>query len=239
MLSNQVVECAYHVKQIHKTGLAPRALVAIGLISTFIWVCWSQKEVIGYVAVTRNGITHIVAGTKPAIVLLSVLGIILFCFLMRVEVRVGEFYIPSLKRRFAAFLFDLWFLLFTMVGISSLTHLLLESQRTGTFQWHFERNYAVASDVVDAAVILFNLSVMVLYFVLPLTKRRRTVGCWIFRLATVSAGGSALYLPLSTALWRTFMEFRGLCSPVRTVKERDTQGRTWYDRETGLMVVGN
>jgi hypothetical protein len=24
---------------------------------------------------------------------------------------------------------------------------------------------------------------------------------------------------------------------LRTIKERDSQGRTWYDRETGFIVV--
>jgi hypothetical protein len=142
-----------------------------------------------------------------------------------------------LPRRVAAFLFDVWFVLFALIGISSFVHLLLEAQRTGVFQWHYERNYGVASDGADFAIVFINLAIIALYFVLPLARRRQTVGSWIFRLATLSAGESVLYLPLSTAMWRIFMEFRGLCSPVRTIKERDAQGRTWYDRDTGFTVM--
>jgi hypothetical protein len=219
-----------------KDGIIPRALAGTALVSSFVWFCWFQKDPIGFVSETKNGVTHVVAGSSPVVVSLSVLGIFLFIFVMTREVRVETFQASSLRRRFAAFIFDCWYLLLTVVGISSLLHLFLEAQRSGTFRWRYEIQTGSA-DGADAAIVLMNLTVVFMYFVVPLARRRQTVGQWLFRLATVSADGSVLYLPFSTALWRTFTAFSGLISPWRFLKETDAQGRTWYDRETGLTVV--
>jgi hypothetical protein len=221
---------------LNKEGTVPRALTAIALVSAFVWSIWFQKDPVGYSSETENGVTHTVAGSSPVAISLSILGIFLFIFLMAREAHVENFQASSLRRRIFAFLFDLWFLMLTVVGISSVLYLLLEAQRSGTFRWRYEQQ-TVGSDGVDVVLVLINLTVMFMYFVIPLSRRRPTVGQWLFRLATVSEGGSYIYLPFSIALWRTFMEFRGLISPWRFFKETDAQGRTWYDRETGFIVV--
>lgn len=220
-----------------KDGIVPRALVGTALVSSFVWVYWFQKNPVGFISETKNGVTHAVAGSSPVAVSLSILGILLSIFVMTTKVRFETFEASSLKTRFAAFIFDCWYLLLTVVGVSSLLHLLLEAHRSGTFRWRYEIVNGTVSDAADTAVILINLTVMFLYFVIPLARRRQTIGQWLFRLATVSAGGSLLYLPFSTALRRTFMAFCGLLSPWRFVTGTDAQGRTWYDRETGFDVV--
>jgi len=222
---------------LNKQGTVLRALTGLALASSFVWFYWFQKNSLGYSSETKNGVTHVVAGSSPFVVSLSILGIIFFIFLMTREVLIETSYAASLRRRFVAFLFDCWFLLLTVVGVSSLLHLLLEAQRSGTFRWRYEQESGVGPDGADAVLILVNLTVMFMYFVIPLARRRQTVGQWLFSLATVSAGGSVLYLTFSTALWRTFMAFRGLISPWRFLKETDVHGRTWYDRETGFTVV--
>jgi uncharacterized RDD family membrane protein YckC len=214
-----------------------RAFFAVALVSTFVWFFWIQKGMVGSSQVIAGGRTHVATSSNPTAVLLSVLGLFFYSFLMNVEVRVGEWRAASLELRLAALLFDLWFLLLCISGTGSILSLLLEANRTGQFQWHFERDYSVPSDNVGFALVLVFLALVVLYFVWPLSRRRQTVGGWIFRLATVNANGDVLNLPLSTATWRVFMEFNGIIHLIRTVKERDAQGRTWYDRETGLMVV--
>jgi uncharacterized RDD family membrane protein YckC len=223
--------------QINNSGWFLRTLVAVALVSTFIWTFWFQKGMVGYSEQIADGRTRVVAGSNPMAVLLSVLGLFFYFALMKVRIRVGESRAASLKLRGAAFLLDLWFLLLCVSGIGSIVSLLLEANRTGSFQWHFERDYSVPADNVSFVLVLVFLALVVLYFVWPLSRRRQTVGCWIFRLATISVGGDVLYLPLSTAAWRVYKEFIGLTHPIRTVKERDAQGRTWYDRETGFMVV--
>jgi hypothetical protein len=214
-----------------------RATVALALASTFIWDHWFEKGTIGYQAVTRNGTIQVTASSTPSAIFLPVLWISFFCVLMTVRVRIGAFQASSIQRRLAAFLVDLWIVMFSVIGTLSFIPLLLEARRTGTFQWNYARDYYTGSDGIMFALILVGLGLVVLYFVMPLATRRQTIGSLIFGLATVDAGGNVLHLPMSTALWRAYMEFRGLCSPIRTIKERDSQGRTWYDRETGFMVV--
>jgi uncharacterized RDD family membrane protein YckC len=114
---------------------------------------------------------------------------------------------------------------------------LLEAARTGIFQWHFHRDYLVATDGVSLALVFVGLATLVAYFLLPLMMRGQTVGCWIFRLATVNLEGYLVYLPFSTAMRRLLAEFRGVCSPLRTLRKRDEQGRTFYDIESGFTVV--
>jgi hypothetical protein len=223
--------------KMNKIGNILRSLAATAVVAHFIWFFWFNKESVGYFSETNNGATRIYGGTTPAHVLAAIFGIALFCILMTIEVRVEDFQIPSIWRRFAAFLIDFYFSLFTLSSVGAIIPLLLEARRTGAFKWHFQRDHFVASDAVDTALVFVVMAGIIFYFALPLAWRRQTVGCFILRIATASAGGSVLYLPLSTALWRTYREFIGLCSPIRTIKERDSQGRTWYDRETGFMVV--
>ena len=87
------------------------------------------------------------------------------------EVHVETLQAASLRRRFVGFLFDCWFLLLTVVGVSSLLHLLLEAQRSGTFRWHYEQESGIGPDGADAVLILVNLTVMFMYFVIPLAWR--------------------------------------------------------------------
>jgi hypothetical protein len=223
-------------RMLNKQETVPRTLTALALVSSWVWVYWFEKNPVGFYSETKNGVTHVVAGSSPVVVFLSFLAIFLFIFLMIREVHVETFQASSLRRRFFAFLFDCWFLLSSVVGASSLLHLLLVAHRSGTFRWRYDQDFG-GLDGADAAIVLINLTVVFMYFVIPLVRRRQTVGQWIFRLATLSANGSLLYLPFSTALWRTFMAFRGLISPWRLLKETDSQGRTWYDRETGFIVV--
>ena len=217
--------------------MVPRTLTAIALVSSFVWFYWFQKQAVGYVSETGNGITHVAASSSPRVVVLSGLGILLYIFLMTRKVRIENIRPSSLELRVLAFVFDCWFLMLAIIGASSLIHLLFEASRSGTFRWYYERQSYAAAEGADTALIPINLTVMFLYFVIPLTRRTQTVGQWVFGLVTVSEGGSLLYVPFTTALWRTFMAFRGLISPWRLLKETDRQGRTWYDRETGLAVV--
>lgn len=216
-----------------------RMLVGIVVFSSFVWAFWIQKESVGYSAHTSDGVTRVSAGTSPMMLLWSVFGIVLFGILMKANVptQLDEFQVPSMRRRFCAFLLDFWFALLTLSGIFGILPVLLEAQRTGVFQWHFERDYGTASDWVNVAAVFVFMGAILLYFALPLTRRKQTVGCWVLRLATTSPGGDVVYLPLSTALRRVIKEFMGLCSPWKTLGERDAQGRTWYDRDTGMMVI--
>jgi uncharacterized membrane protein YbhN (UPF0104 family) len=164
---------------LNKEGIVLRALTGMALVSSFIWFYWFQKNTAGYSSESKNGVTHVVASSSPVVVTLSIIGVLLFIFLMTRELHVDAFQASSLPLRFVAFLFDCWFLLLTVVGTSSLLHLLLEAQRGGTFRWRYEQESVAASDGADTVLILANLTLMFMYFVITLARRRQTVGQWL------------------------------------------------------------
>jgi hypothetical protein len=209
-------------------------------MATVVWVFWCQKGELGYRVWSSGTAQYVAAGTTPVALVLSFLGIALLLALMRREVRIGDFRISPLWRRYTAFLIDFWFSLFIFANVTVLMPLLLEAARTGSFQWRFIRDYWVPTDWAMAALILVAIATIAAYFVLPLANRRPTVGFWILRIATVSSDGKVLSLPLSIAFRWSYMEFTELFSPFsiwKTARGRDAQGRTWHDRETGFMVV--
>lgn len=218
----------------------PRALAAISVMATAVWVFWFQKGQLGYRAYGRDSVQHVAAGTTPIALVTSLVGIGLLFVLMRHELRIGEFQVSPLWRRYAALLIDFWFSVYVFASVITMIPLLFEAARTHSFQWHFERDYWVPFDWTIVVLTLAGIGAITVYFVLPLANRRQTLGFWIMRIATVSSDGSVVSLPLSTAFRRAYLEFTELLSPFslpRIVKGRDTERGTSYDRDTGLMVV--
>ena len=89
-------------------------------------------------------------------------------------------------------------------------------------------------------LILVGIAAMASYFVLPLANRRQTLGRWLLRIATVNADGLVLNLPLRVAFRWAYAEMSELFSPFflwKTLREKDEQGRTFHDRESGFTVV--
>ena len=211
-------------KDINRAGTIPRGLAAIGLLSTLVWVFWSQKGELGYRSFGRGSVQWVAAGTTPVALLSSLLGIVLVFVVMRPELRVGDFQISPLWRRYAAFMIDFWLSLFILANVTTMIPLLLEAERTGSFHWRFERDYSIPSDWTMGVLILICIAAIAAYFVVPSANRRQTVGFWILRIARVSSDGSVLSLPLSVAFRWSFMEFTELFSPFsiwNTAKGRD------------------
>ena len=225
---------------IDRTAIIPRALAAVGVTATVVWVFWFQKGELGYRMYGKDSVQYVAAGTTPIALVSAVLGIGLLFVLMRREPRVLDFKISPLWRRYAALLIDFWFSVYVFASITTVIPLFFEEARTHTFQWHFERDYWVPSDWAMVALILAAIAAIAVYFVLPLANRRLTLGYWIMRIATVSSDGSVVSLPIATAYRRAYLEFTELLSSFslwRILRGRDAQQRTSHDRETGLMVV--
>lgn len=218
-------------------SLIARLVVLAGVVSSFVWAFWGQHENIGGFTEIKDGATHVSAGTSPAAILMSLLGLVVYCILLNTRVKEQEFRVASMWKRAAAFVVDFWFAVFTLGALFGCVDILLEANRTGIFRWHFQRDYLVASDGASLVLVFVGLAAFVAYFLLPLMRRGQTVGCWIFRLATVNSDGYVIYLPFSIAVRRLFAEFRGVCSPLKTFRKRDQQGRTFYDLESGFTVV--
>jgi RDD family len=218
----------------------PRTLAAIGVVATVVWVFWFQKGQLGYRTYGRDSVQYVTAGTTPIALVTAVAGIALLFFLMRRELRIGEFQVSPLWRRYAALWIDLWFSVYVLATVTAMIPLGFEGARTHSFQWHFERDYWVPFDWAIVVLIPAAVGAIATYFVLPLANRRQTLGFWIMRIATVSSDGTVVSLPLSTAFRRARLEFTELLSPFslwRIMKGKEAQLGTSYDRDTGLMVV--
>jgi uncharacterized RDD family membrane protein YckC len=184
----------------------------------------------------KNGNTSISAGSNPTALLWAFIAVALFIVLMvRKSGPVAEG-VPTSKRRVLAFLIDFWFSLLVTSSIGALIPLMLEAGRTGHFAWRFQRNYGTPTDPLAALASLLFMILMLLYFVFPLTRGRQTVGYFILRLKLTPPFGTEGRFTLKAALIRTYYAFTGGISILGN-RDRDVEGRTWYDRKTNSSVV--
>ena len=208
--------------------------VALSLLLEYLF----SANVVGYTSHWKDGKGHAAAGSHPALVVWSIAGIVLLAFLLKLEVEEFPAGVPSAWRRFSAFLIDFWFSLAILASLGGIVPLWLESMRTGQFSWHFERNYSVPSDEIFALpLVLMTMALMFLYFAWPLTKGKQTVGCFIMRLRVAPPFGSRGALTFRTAVRRVWLEFTGMSSFLLKRNDRDSHGRTWYDRESNCTVI--
>jgi uncharacterized RDD family membrane protein YckC len=185
----------------------------------------------------KNGNTSISAGSNPAVLLWDVIAVALYIVLMlRKSASVTEG-VPSTKRRILAFLIDFEFSLGITASVGALVPLSFEAIRTGHFAWYFHRNYAVKNDLLAAVVSLAFTVLMVLYFAFPLTRGRQTPGYFILRLKLAPPFGTEGRLTMKAALIRTYYAVTGGFPIFGRSWDRDSQGRTWYDRKTNCTVV--
>jgi len=207
-------------------SITARLVVSAGVAYSYVWAFWLQGETVGSFTEVRDGTTNVTSATSPQAVLMGLVGLAVYCVLLNTPVGEQEFRVAPMWRRAAAFAVDFWLAVFSLGALFGFMDVSLEAARTGTFRWHFHRDYLVATDGVSLALVFVALATFVAYFLLPLMTRSQTVGCWIFRLATVNLDGYVVYLPFSTAMRRLFAEFRGVCSPLL---DRRTKGRPMPD----------
>jgi RDD family len=219
------------------SSVIARAVVSAGLVTSYIWAFWGQHEGIGGSMQVNRGATSVSGGTNPQAIVMSLAGVLFYLIVVKTRVTEHRYLVAPMWKRGTAFLVDFWFCSFTLGALVGCADVFMEESRTGVFQWHFQRDYSVPSDNILVVLVLASLAATVGYFLLPLVCGGQTVGCWLLRLATINSEGYTVTLPLKTAAWRLFLEFRGLCSPFRTLRKKDAQGRTFYDVESGFTVV--
>lgn len=172
--------------------------------------------------------------TQPSLSGLRPLALFVLLMVRRPSGVIGG--VPTLKRRVLAFLIDFWFCLLIVSSVGELVPLWLEAKRTGHFAWHFQRNYSFSSEGLAASVSLVFMALMVLYFAFPLARGRQTVGYFIVGLKVAPPFGDAGRFTFKAALVRTFYALVGLTSVLTWKWDRDSEGRTWYDRKTNCTV---
>ena len=219
------------------SSLVARLIVSAALVSSYIWAFWGQHEIIGGSMETKDGVTSVSGGTSTGAILMSLVGLAFYSIVCRKRITEHKSVVAPIWRRATAFVVDFWFGAFTLGALFGYADVLLEASGSGVFRWHYQRDYSVPSDNVGLVLVFVAMAAFVAYFLLPLMRGGQTIGCWLLRLATVNSDGYVVYLPFKTAMRRLFAEFRGVCSPFRTFRKRDEQGRTFYDIESGFTVV--
>lgn len=139
-------------------------------------------------------------------------------------------------RRFSAFLIDFFVVVAVLTPLVSLAPLTVEAFRTGTFVWAFERNYMVPSDWIIAISLFFvMLTLLMLYFALPIAKDRQTIGDYLMRLKVVpDQSAQVVDFGWRHAIRRAFL----LCCiwPLLSLLVRRKDGTTWLDRRSNSRV---
>jgi uncharacterized RDD family membrane protein YckC len=213
------------------------AIALVGLSFASMYIFHIHK--VGFSQTTANGRSEVSAGSHPIILTWFGFSVALYVALMFVNDAAVAIGLASMKRRIVAFLVDFWFSLLSLSAVGALLPLCLEAIRTGHFSWAFERNYTENTDVLfDFPLVFVMMGLMFLYFVIPLTKGKQTVGCLVMGIKVTPPFGDEGQFTFKQAARRTWFEFRGLCTLPFTLKNsRDSDGRTWYDIETNCRVV--
>ena len=205
---------------------------ALGVACLYI----SGAREIGFSLSSDDGNVMLSAGSNPIMLVWAAIALFLYVLLLRSPFKTRIVGISSGKRRVGAFAIDFFFALITVSAISSLIPLAVEAVRTGHFAWQFQRDYPAAIDGIAALLVPITMAVIFIYFAWPLMKGSQTIGCFITGLKVTPPFGDVGRFTFSEAVRRTFYEFRGLCVWLLR-RGQDSQGRTWYDRETDTRVV--
>ncbi len=214
-----------------------RLALLLSILFSIVWAVYGPDGDIGAGIATTNSRTQVSAGTTPQAIAAGVALLLIYCLLLNTRVDQHEFRVAPIWRRAAALATDFWVAVYSLSALFACIPVFLEARRTGIFRWNFQRDHTVSSDWVHWLVVLVYLAAFVAYFLLPLMRRGQTLGAWIFRLVTVNSDGYIVSLPFRVAVRRLRAEFRGLISPLKTLRKRDEQGRTFYDIESGFTVM--
>lgn len=212
------------------------ALISLITVS-FVALYFFGVRQVGFSMESYGGKSTVTGGSHPVMLVWAGLAVVMFVVLMRVKQNVVIVGAATMRRRAAAFMIDFWFSVLALSSAGGLLPLGLEARRTGHFAWHFERDYTVGTDELGLLLVLMTMGLMLLYFVFPLTRGKQTVGCFVMRIKVTPPFGDEGCFTFKEALRRTWYEFRGLCWLWGPKGGRDSQGRTWYDRETNCSVV--
>ena len=209
------------------------SLLLVGL--SIVIICFFNTGEVGESTQWSDGNVAISAGSRPATLLWTAIGLALFTLLMVRKPTAATPGVPTRKRRVLALLIDFWSSIVILAPVDVLITLWIESVRTGHFTWHYQRDYSVTSDGLSTGLsLILCISLMTFYFAFPLTRGRQTIGCFITGLRVTPPFGDEGRFTLRSALMRTFYTFAGL---LTCTWDQDERGRTWYDRKTACTVI--
>jgi hypothetical protein len=217
----------------------PRALIAAFLLVEFVWWKAFAPAPMEYYLRFEDHETRVAGGSHPVAIVFSLAGILLYVWLLGARIDVQATSKAPLWRRFGTFVIDFYFVGSTILWLTGLIAILVESGRAGAFQWHFQREYGVKLDGLFGLPLgLVSMALIFLYFAYPLTKAKQTVGCYLLRIGTFSQSAPDKLTAMSPgdAAKRIVFEFRGLCARWKLWRGKPN-GQTWYDEKTDVIVL--
>jgi uncharacterized RDD family membrane protein YckC len=185
-----------------------------------------------------NGRYRFAGGTTPWALAYALLVIGLYILLMYAPPSDQGPTLPGVFRRFVAFWLDFTLAMFALAPILGILPAITEWRRTGVFAWNFERTTPAPSDTLVAAIILAFCSIaLVLYYALPLIRRKPSPGSSIVGYQIIPDEGTTL--TFRTAVLRTLLGFIAVWGAyLAPFVERDRkEGKFWLDKVFGTRAV--
>jgi hypothetical protein len=215
--------------------------LAIGLL-TFMPVLSSlfpiEAGTLGASAGWLNGDYRFAGGTEPRALGFAALTIGLYILLMYAEpAKLGK-PLPGVFRRFVAFWLDFVLAMTALVPILGILLTVSEWRRTVVFRWNFARDTYARGDALLAVLsFLITTGVLLLYWSLPLTRRKPSLGACIVGYVVVP--GNRDTMPFGRAVLRSLLGFVAVAGwYVTPFIARDRKnGKVWLDKVFGTQAM--
>jgi hypothetical protein len=217
--------------------LMKRMVVALLFLPAALLTQFAGEGDLGFSVEGTDQRSQVSAASDPVLIAISLLSLALMALLLARQAPNEVEGIPTWRRRFAAFVVDIYIVFGATTPLVAVISLAVEARRTGSFAWSFERDFTVASDwYVGLPLTLALVGMVALYFALPIVYGTQTVGCYLLRLKVAPVDPS--FKPrLADALHRVCVAFFALCTlPITLIRGHGVDGSTWYDRSTRYRV---
>jgi len=211
----------------------------VGLLLFLIFAAiLSGPKTIGASVTWSDGDYRFAGGTDPWSLIFAALIFASYLTLMMAEPAESGEALPGVFRRFVAFWIDFVLAMLVCAPVFGILVALREWQRTGAFQWFFERGTPAPGDLslsIVGSLVIF--VVLAFYYAIPLTRRRPSPGACITGYQVVSDEDGAL--ALGEAMRRTMLGIFALCVwPLTLFIARDRKrGKIWPDRACRTRAV--
>ena len=212
--------------------------LAVLAVAVFIGNVSSEPATFGISQQWTNGNYSFAGGTHPVALTFALIIAVLYLLLMfSPPVNLGE-PLSGVFRRFVTFWLDFILAMILITSIIGILPALTEWERTGTFQWHFERTLHVPGDGwLTAAGAILLIPGLVFYFAFPLIRRRPSPGACITGYQIVPDEGTTM--TLRTAILRTLLGFIAACAAYLApfIARNRKKGKFWLDAVFGTRAL--
>jgi len=211
--------------------------LAVLVVALFV-ANFSEPATFGISQQWTNGNYSFAGGTHPVALIFAVIIAVLYLLLMIAPpVDLGE-PLPGVLRRFLTFWLDFTLAMILLTPIMGILPTLTEWNRTGAFQWHFERTlHAPGDGWLTAAGFIFFIPGLLFYFAFPLVRRRPSPGASITGYQIVTDDG--ITMTTRTAILRTLLGFIAACGAYLApfIARDRKRGKFWLDTVFGTRAM--